>query len=54
MNGFPWGDWSLTTAERIAEQKKSALEELARWEKRQQERLVAEAKALFNATRATH
>jgi hypothetical protein len=54
VNGFPWGDWSLTTAERIAEQKKSALEELARWEKRQQERLVAEAKALFNATPATH
>jgi hypothetical protein len=54
VNGFPWGDWSLTTAERIAEQKKSALEELARWEKRQQEQLVADAKALFNAAPATH
>jgi hypothetical protein len=44
----------LTTAERIAEQKKNALEELARWEKRQQERLIAEATRLFNAKPATH
>jgi len=40
-NGFPYGDWSLTTAERIAENDKYAAEKLAQWKKRQQDRLKA-------------
>jgi Protein of unknown function (DUF3631) len=51
-HGFPYGDWDLTTAERIAERDRYARQELEQWERQRQERLVAEAKALFNATAA--
>jgi hypothetical protein len=49
VNGFPYGDWQATSAERIKERDQHALETLAQWEKQQQEKLIAEAKALFNA-----
>src|SRR5262249_6304534 len=30
VNGFPYGNWQATTAERLAEQKRDALEQLER------------------------
>lgn len=50
VNGFPYGDRRATSAERLKERDQHALETLAQWEKQQQEKLIAEAKALFNAT----
>lgn len=49
VDGFPWGPWDATPEARIREQDERAQQKLARWEKQQQARLIAEAAKLFNA-----